>query len=183
MKKSIFYVLTLAAIIIIPAVPQPAAALSCLPVDMYLKDIVSKEDIVIFEGTSIKQIKESAYTTEVVTVTDVLQGYVETKTFVYHQKDETWGYLCNPGPSEKANATSVYVAGRDNYGKYMVYQRLELDSDNLKTLKSDLSEAEVTGEVMTITPTDRMNQIFTTISEMLGEIIILLNEHAYWKSA
>lgn len=163
--------------------PGSAAALSCLPTDMYLKDIVGKEDIVVFEATSVKQMKEKTYTAEVVEVKNALQGYVEETTFVYHQYDETWGYLCNPGPSKKTGDTSIYVAGRDDYGKYQVYQRLEPTSDFATTLIADIEDAEVAGEVTEITPVDRSNQILTTISEVLNQLVILLKELAYWKQA
>ncbi len=161
----------------------PAAALSCLPTDMYLQDVVGDEDVVIFTGTVTETMKEKTYTAEVIEVGDVHQGYVAANTFVYHQLDETWGYLCNPGPSDQEGTESVYVASRDNYGKLMVSQRLTPESDLTKTLMADLTEAAVTGEVLQLSTTDRMNQIITTLSEMLAEMMILLTEHTYWKGA
>jgi hypothetical protein len=149
---------------------------------MYLKDIVGKDEIVIFEGTATKQMYESAYTAEVVDVDAVLQGYVEATTFVYHRKDETWGYLCNQGPYEKAGTKSVYIAERDAYGKYQVYQRLDLGSSVLDELKSNLAASDVEGSVVEITTTDRMNQIMTTIGDMLTEMVILLKEYSFWKN-
>ncbi len=183
MKTNTFITLAVVAAIAGSAIiPSSASALSCLPTDMYLKDIVGKDDVVVFEATATKQLKEKAYTAEVVTVSDALQGYVEETTFVYHQLDETWGYLCNPGPAEKTGETSIYVAGRDDFGKYQVYQRLEVDSELATTLVADIAEAEVEGEVSEITAVDRSNQIMTTISDMLNQIVILLKELQYWKS-
>ncbi len=183
MHKKLFLSLLLLAVLIVPLIPERASALSCLPVDMYLKDVVSDENIVIFTATATKQLPEKAYTAEFVTVDTVLQGYVEATTFVYHQKDETWGYLCNNGPHEQSSEPGLYVATRDAYGKYQVYQRLPLSSEYVTTLKADLKAAEVTGEKVTLSSTDRMNQIMTTISDMLSEIVILLKEYAFWKAA
>ncbi len=164
-------------------IPHGASALSCLPTDMYLKDIVGKDEIVVFEATATKQLKEKAYTAEVVTVTDALQGYVEETTFVYHQLDETWGYLCNPGPASKTGVTSIYVAERDSYGKYQVYQRLDVDSELATTLIKNIADAAVEGDVSEITAVDRQNQILTTIGDMLNQIVILLKELNYWKQS
>ncbi len=174
--------LAIVAIVALPYVPAPAHALSCLPIDMYLKDIVGKDEIVIFEGTTIDRIDEKHYTAEVVKVSDVKQGYVEGTTFVYHQKDETWGYLCNNGPDKKGS-TGLYVAERDDAGKYQVYQRLALTDGAVKALNTDLKKAAVTGEVVEFSKTDRMNQIITTLKDLIAEITILLKEHAYWKAA
>jgi hypothetical protein len=172
-----------AAIAIGLTLPHGASALSCLPTDMYLKDIVGKDDVVVFEATVTKQLKEKAYTAEVVTVREALQGYVEETTFVYHELNETWGYLCNPGPAPKAGETSIYVASRDSYGKYQVHQRLEVDSELAATLIENIEAAEVEGQVSEITATDRQNQIITTIGDMLNQIVILLKELNYWKNA
>lgn len=173
----------LSAAVLLTSLPGgQAAALSCLPVEAYLKDVVGKENIVIFTGTARDTVEEKTYTAEIVEVTAAHQGYLEGKTFVYHQLDETWGYLCNPGPSEAKNAESIYVAGRDEYGKLMVHQRLDTDSEYADVLMEDLKDAEVAAGVVGFSATDRMNLIMTTLREMLTEIGILLKEHAYWKS-
>ncbi len=163
-----------------PLLVSPAQALSCLPTDMYLADIVGKDDTIIFTATAVDQIMEKNYTAEVLEVKEVKQGYVENKIFAFHQKDENWGYLCNNGPKEKGS-TGVYVATRDNFGKYNITQRLAVDSNEVKTLESDLKKEKVTGEVAIITTTDRMNQIMTTITELFAEVITLLKEYSYWK--
>lgn len=182
MKHYISGTLALALITSIsPLFTSPAQALSCLPTDMYLADIVGKDDTVIFTATAIDQIMEKNYTAEVLEVKEVKQGYVENKIFAYHQKDETWGYLCNNGPEEKGS-TGVYVATRDNFGKYNITQRLALNDKEVKVLETNLEKAEVTGTIAELSSTDRMNQIMTTITEMFAEIITLLKEHAYWKS-
>ena len=172
----------LVAITTSPFATPRAEALSCLPVDMYLADIVGKDDVVVFVGTAVDQIKENKYTAEVLEVKEVKQGYVESKIFAYHQKDDNWGYLCNNGPKDKGD-TGLYVAIRDNYGKYNITQRLALDDKEVKTLENNLEKAEVTGTVAELSSTDRMNQIMTTITEMFAEIITLLKEHAYWKNS
>lgn len=179
MKK--FALFAVVSVVAFSVVVPTTQALSCLPLDMYLKDVVKDDTVVIFEATVKKQIEGSGYTAEVVTVSEVKQGYVEKETFVYHQKDETWGYLCNNGP-KGVGTTGLYIALRDDAGKYNVTQRLELTDEAAKTLEADLEEAEVTGELTEITKTDRMNQIITTISDMLKEIGVLLKEYAYWKA-
>ncbi len=173
--------LALVAIITSTFATPRAEALSCLPVDMYLKDIVGKEDNIIFIGTATDQIMEKNYTAEVIEVDEVKQGYIEKEVFVYHQKDETWGYFCNNGPKEK-DSKGLYVATRDNYGKYNVTQRLELNDKEVKILETNLEKAEITGTVAELSSTDRMNQIMTTITEVFTEVITLLKEHAYWKN-
>ncbi len=182
--KHTYITRTLAAIAVlaIPYLPAPAHALSCLPLDMYLKDVVGKDNIVIFEATSIDRIEEKSYTAEVLNVTKAKQGYVENKTFVYHQKDETWGYLCNSGPGEEG-ATGLYVAERGEDGTYNVYQRLPLNSTYVKSLDADLKKAEVAGEVVEFRKIDRMNQIAITLQDIIAKITKLLREHAYWKAA
>ena len=182
MKNNTTAILTLALLLSFSPVTTPKAhALSCLPVDMYLADIVGKDDTVIFVGKTLDQIKENKYTAEVLEVKEVKQGYVENKIFAYHQKDETWGYLCNNGPKEKGSI-GLYVATRDSYGKYNITQRLNLDDKEVKTLETNLEKAKVTGTVAELSSTDRMNQIMTTITEMFAEIITLLKEHTYWKN-
>jgi hypothetical protein len=160
-------------------VPQ-AHALSCLPTDMYFKDIIGKEEVVVFTGTPTDRITEKNYTAEVIAVKEVKQGYVEENIFVYHQKDETWGYLCNAGPHEKEQQEGVYVATRDANGKYLVAQRLDTNSPLIVTLFADLKKAEITGEVVELSKTDRMNQILTTIEELYEQIKTLFAEYKYW---
>lgn len=158
-----------------------ASALSCLPVADYLKDVVGKEEIVIFVGKSTEQIHEADYTAEVIAIEEVKQGYAEAQAFAYHEKSIDWGYFCNAGPG-KEGEEALYVTSRDSNGKYVVYQRLSLSDPLVTTLEADLKKAEVSGEVMAFSKTDRMNQIMTTIVELLSEISLLLKEHLYWKS-
>jgi hypothetical protein len=147
---------------------------------MFLKDIVGKEEVVVFVGTVSDQIMETDYTAEVITVTEVKQGYAEESLFAYHQKSVDWGYFCNAGPAAKEGDKSMYVANRDAFGKYVVAQRL---TDPLAvTLEADLKKAEIEGTVAEITPTDRMNQIMTTVSDLFKEIKTLFKEYMYLKT-
>lgn len=167
--------------LVLPLSAERASALSCLPVDMYLADVVGKEEVVIFEATSIDRIEETNYTAEVLTVTTAHQGWVEEKLFVYHEKHPDWGYLCNSGPQAKGS-TGVYVATRDAYNKYTVHQRLETRDPLVTQLKADLAETEVEGGMSKQTSQDRMNQIMTSIHDLFKQIIVLLKEHSYWKN-
>lgn len=179
--KHIFFTSFFVGVLVLGVVSVPNAhALSCLPVDTYLEDVVGKDEIVIFVGKSKDRIEETDYTVEVLTVSEVKQGYVEEETFVYHQKDMAWGYLCNNGPKAKGTE-GVYVGTRDAYGKYLIYQRLELSDPLVAALNADLEDAEVTGETVELSKTDRMNQILTTISDLFKEIGVLLKEYVYWK--
>ena len=181
MKNNVFLVLFAAILALSPLGLKSVSALSCLPVDMYLKDVIGKDEIVIFTGTSKDKQDNDKYTAEVIEVDEALQGWVEDTIFVYHQKDENWGYLCNAGPKEKGSK-GVYVAERTNQGKYNVYQRLELTDPLVDTLKTDIEEAEVEGGISELSSTDRMNQIITTVNDLIAEIAVLIREYIYWKT-
>ena len=158
-----------------------AQALSCLPLDMYLKDVVGKDsEVTILEGTVIDQMQEEAFTGEVLKVEAVKQGYAESTLFVYHEKSVDWGYLCNAGPA-KVGDKSVYIIVRDTYGKPMVTQRLTVTDPLVETLNADIEAKEIEGSVSEITPTDRMNQIMTSINDLFKQIGILFKEYMYWK--
>lgn len=165
--------------LLLPIAAQPAAALSCLSIDEYLKTVVSDDNIVIFEAKSTDRLEETGHTIEVLKVEKSHQGYLEDRLFAYHEKHPDWGYLCNNGPTTKGT-TSLYVASRNAQNQYVVYQRLDLTDPLVTTLKADLKKAEVTGDVSPITTTDRMNQIKTSIGELLTQIASLLREFSYW---
>ncbi len=174
-------VASLALVVLAAANPQPAAALSCLPIDMYLKEIVGDEETVIFTATAVDRLEETDYTAEVLEVNEAMQGYVESTIMVYHQKHPDWGYLCNSGPKAEGSE-GVYVAGRNEQGQYNIYQRLDLTDPLVAELEDNLEEAEVEGGVGEITETDRMNQIMTTIQDLLKQIQVLVKEYLYWRS-
>jgi len=182
MKNTIFF--TFAAFVAVSTLSfaSPAQALSCLPVDMYLKDIVGKDgEVTILVGTVQDQVLEDAFTGEVLAVEEVKQGYAENTLFVYHEKSIDWGYLCNAGPAKKGDK-SVYIIVRDAYGKPMVTQRLSMSDPLVDTLQKDLEEKEITGSIAETTKTDRMNQIMTSISDLFKEITTLFKEYMYWKT-
>jgi hypothetical protein len=181
--KTQHIIIALAAVaVILPA--TPASALSCLPTDMYIDEVIGKDEVVIFTATVNDQVKKDDYTAEMVTVTAAHQGYVENTIFVYHQKDETWGYLCNSGPKE-VGATGVYIAERDAKGTYNVSQRLDTtdNAELIATLTEKLADADITGEIVTLTTTDRMAQIMTTVSDLFQQIKKLFSEYTYWKNS
>ena len=136
MKNTIFIALLAFTTVVVPLGAAPAQALSCLPVDMFLKDIVGKEEVVVLSGTVNDQISETDYTGEVLSVSEVFQGYAEKEIFAYHEKSVDWGYYCNAGPAEEG-AKSMYIINRDAQGKYVVAQRLSLSDDLVSTLKAD----------------------------------------------
>jgi len=179
--KNIILSLFVVTFLLSPVLSGTAQALSCLPIDMYLKDVVGKDDIVIFTATSQDRMDETGYTSEVLRVEEVKQGYVESEIFVYHENSQDWGYLCNQGPKAKGSK-GLYVASRDHLGKYNVYQRLEMSDPLVTALEKDLEAAEVTGEIAELPSIDRMNQIITTLTDLFKEVGKLLKEYAYWKN-
>lgn len=178
--KTNFVLAFVAIAVLAPIFAKPVEALSCLPIDMYLNEVVGKENVVIFSGASLERTEGSGYTAERIQVDEVKQGYAEEQVFVYHQKDETWGYLCNSGPKEKGSK-GVYITERDTYGKYNVTQRLETSDKLVSELYNKLEDEDVTGERVELSATDRANQIIGTISDLIRQISILLKEYAYWK--
>jgi hypothetical protein len=182
MKKTLVSGVLAAFIILSPLASHNANALSCLSVDMYLKDVVGKEDeIIIFTGTVSDQITEDDHTADVIEVNDVKQGYAENEVFVYHHKDETWGYMCNAGPAEEG-VESLYITSRDSDGTYRAHQRLAMDDPLITTLEKDLKDAQIDGVIAELTKEDRMNQIMTTIGELFKKINTLFKEYLYLKT-
>jgi hypothetical protein len=180
MKKTL-YSITLFIFVALSISASPAQALSCLPTDMFIESSVGNNDTLIFVAKTDSTIQATDYTAEALTVTTVYQGYVEAKVLAYHRKDATWGYLCNSGPKGN-NVESVYIATRDAAGKYQVSQRLDMNSDLLPKIEKMIKDKEVVGEVTEFNKTDRINQISTTIMDLLQEVMILLKEQMYWKS-
>jgi hypothetical protein len=179
MKKVVVGIMVVS--FLIPAGAERAYALSCLPVDVYLKEVVGNDDIVIFEATSLDRIESTEHTAEVVKVTKAKQGWVEDIMFVYHPKHTDWGYLCNNGPKAEGT-TGVYIAGRNEQNQYAVHQRLDLTDPLVKELEANLKTEKVEGGIGELTKTDRMNQIMTTINDLLAQITTLLKEYVYWKT-
>lgn len=179
MKSFLFLIPLL--VVFIGALPTPSHALSCVETGQYIDMVIGTDDALIITATVKKTITEKDYTAEVVTVTDALQGYVEKEAFLYHQKDETWGYLCNNGPVGNGKS-ALYVVTRNEAGQYWVSQTLDPKSDLAKDVVKKIAEKKVAGEVVDFSATDRQNQIMTTIMDLLKQIDILLKEHTYWVS-
>lgn len=179
MQKALFLIPLF--VLTVFSVGSPAAqALSCVPIDMYIESSIGNDDTVIFVAKTDKTIEGDGYTAEALTVSSAYQGYVEGKIMVYHTKNETWGYLCNNGPKGN-NTEGVYIATRDDAGKYQVSQRLALDDKLVAKIKEGIKDKKVVGEVVEFNKTDRINQITTTIKDLLGQILMLLKEQMYWQ--
>lgn len=179
MKKVI--ITSFALVIMLSVGTERAAALSCLPVDMYLEEVVGDEEVVIFEATSLERIEENAHTIEVLKVTEAKQGWVEKELFAYHEKNEFWGYLCNNGPKAEGS-TGLYIATRNDQGQYLVRQRLELTDPLVADLVADLETASIEGGISEISTEDRRYQIVSNIKDLIAQIHALLKEYSYWKS-
>jgi hypothetical protein len=181
MKKSLS-VAMLSLVLLGAAVHAPAAhALSCLPTADYLDTVINDGETIVFIGTSVDRTDTDAYTSEVIEVTEALQGYVEEELFVYHQKHPDWNYLCNAGPQAEGS-TGLYVVQRDALGQYNVSQRLTLTEPIAKDFLEEIKDAEVEGMVSELTHTDQQNQIFTTLGELFERITKLLAELKYWRN-
>ncbi len=181
MKYYLFVLMCGVALTFSPVFSNSAAALSCLPIEEYFKTIVNNEDTVIFTGTTVTQTKAPVYTSEVLTIKEVHQGFVESSVIVYHQLDETWGYLCNNGP-KNIGGTGLYIATRDHIGTYHVTQRLAVTDELATILIEDLEKAEVRGEFYPYTPEDRRNQILNTFTELMAQMSLLIEEYRYWST-
>ena len=180
MKSFLFLIPLL--VVFIGALPTPSHALSCVETGQYLDMVIGTDDTMIVTATVQKTITEKGYTAEVVKVTDALQGYVENETFLYHQKDETWGYLCNNGPVGNGKS-AMYVVTRNDAGQYWVSQTLDPKSDLAKDVVKKIADKKVEGEVVDFSATDRQNQIMTTIMDLFTQIGLLLKEYTYWKNS
>lgn len=166
-------------VVFIGSLPTPSHALSCIETGQYLDMTIGNDDSVIIKATVKKTITDKDYTAEVVTITDALQGYVEKEAFLYHPKDETWGYLCNQGPVGDGKS-AIYVATRNDAGQYWVSQTIDPQSDLGKEVIKKVADKKVEGEVVEFSATDRKNQIMTTIMDLFKQIGMLLKEHSYW---
>lgn len=163
-------------------VNAPAAhALSCLPTADYLESIIDNGETIVFIGTSLARTDTESYTSEVVSVTKALQGYVEEELFVYHEKHPDWNYLCNAGPQAKGS-TGIYVVERNSLGQYNVSQRLTLTEQIATDFLKKIENADVEGMTSELSNTDQQNQIFTIIGELFQRISKLLSELKYWQS-
>lgn len=180
MKKALF-IIPLFVLTVFSISSAPAHALSCLPTDMYINSVIGNNDTVIFAAKTENTINTTEYTAEALTVNTAYQGYVEGKLMAYHPKHTDWGYLCNSGPKGN-NTESIYIATRDQNGKYQVTQRLDTDSNLMPEIKKLLQEKEIVGEITPFNKTDKIDQISTTIMDLLKEVMILLKEQMYWKS-
>lgn len=180
MKNNIIVPFVAALIALAPLSVPRAEALSCLPVEDYVRSVVGKDEFV-FVGTVVDQVMEKNYTAEVIKVESAKQGYVADTVMVYHKKDETWGYFCNNGPLKKGEK-GLYIVSIDTNGTYNVNQRLTLTDPLVKTLEADLKKADIEGGVSEITKEDRLNQIMTTIVDLFAHISLLLKEYAYFKA-
>ena len=179
--KKVLYIIPTLVLVVFSVATSPAQALSCLPTDMYISSVVGNEATVIFAAKTNSTLEATTYTAEALSVVTAYQGYVEGEIMAYHQKDETWGYLCNNGPKGN-NTEGVYIATRDHTGTYQVTQRLEMNGDLLPEIKDMLKDKKITGEVVEFNKTDRINQITTTITDLLHEVIMLLKEQMYWQA-
>jgi len=163
-------------------VNAPAAhALSCLPTADYLDSIIDNGQTIVFIGTSLERTDTDSYTSEVVKVTEALQGYVEEELFVYHQKHPDWNYLCNAGPQANGS-TGLYVVERDTLGQYNVSQRLTLTEPIATDFRKEITDTGVEGMISELTATDQQNQIYTILSELFQRMSKLLTELKYWQS-
>jgi hypothetical protein len=156
---------------------SPAAALSCMPVDMYLESAVADDMTQIFIGkaTAVKN------HTQVVTVSDALQGYVAPQVWVEHNYSTDWQYFCSNGPAAEGKET-IFVTTFDQYGTRMVAQTIAPESESGKKLLDLIEEKTVEAGITEATAEERATEVRQTIMDLVKVLMNKLAELKYWQS-
>jgi hypothetical protein len=174
MKKSIIaFSLGLALLLPVTSVQ----ALSCLPVADYLETVVGDETTQVFIGTATAVENH----TQVVKVTEALQGYVAPEVWVQHQYSTDWQYFCSNGPAAAGKST-IFLTTPNEYGARMVTQTIEVDSDSGKDFIAKFTAAEIEAGITEATEEERVMEIKQSIADLLKVVINLLQELRYWQS-
>jgi len=175
MRKAIF----IAAFMFALTMGAPGAqALSCVPLDMYLDKVLEGEvDTFVFVGTATKVTEDH---TQVVTVTEALQGYVAPELWVKHHYDDTWQYFCSNGPADAGEST-VFFMMIDEYGSFTVLQTLDADSKEAKAFVAELKDKDVDAGITEAKPQDREAEVLSSIQNFFAAFANLLKEFRYWQ--
>lgn len=155
-----------------------AAALSCLPVDMYLDTVLTEEDgTFVFKGTATA-VKDH---TQVITITDAVKGWVPEKMWVTHNYSDDWKYFCSNGPA-KAGEPTLFFVTVDDVGNWQAVQTIPLTDTLAKDFLKDAGNADLDGGITETTPEQRRDEMRESISALIKKIIGMITELKYWQS-
>lgn len=154
------------------------SALSCLPVDMYLDNVVGDETTQIFIGTATA-VKNH---TQVVTVSKAMQGWVAPSVWVAHPYSNDWQYFCSNGPA-KVGESTVFLTTINEFGSYTVTQTLPENSSLAKNLIKNIeAEDEIEAGITESTPAERADSVRESIMNLIKALLSRLAELKYWES-
>ena len=195
MKHASVFLLTVAVCSI--AVPLPASALSCLDPDSSIEYYLSEENNAIFTavaGEMVEHVTQEAssdgdpnrqynegYVGQLVSVSEVHKGSVESEKWVYYTTNSTWGYMCTNQPPE-VGTTNVYIVnnGNGSFDLPSVVQVFAVDSDYAATLFAELSESDEEGYMYESTASNWLQDLEQTLREMATIVRIKLAEWQFW---
>ncbi len=154
-----------------------AHALSCLPQDMYLETVIKEgvEQVYIGTATAVKN------HTQVVTVTEALQGWVAPKVWVEHNYSDDWKYFCSNGPA-KAGVPTIFISTINEFGTFTVQQTLTVDSAEGKAFLNALEKADVDAGITEATPLDRANELRDSFERIIKALKGMFEEWKYWNA-
>ncbi len=157
-----------------------AQALSCLPVDMYLNEVVKEEtgETLVFTGTATAV---TANHTQVVTVTEAHKGWVAPKVWVQHPYSTDWQYFCSHGPAKAGEPTVFLVRVDGTTGTFSVTQTLTVNSAEAKSFIQALEKEETDAGITEATAEDREAEVQNSIMNLLTQLLNLLQELKYWE--
>ncbi len=195
MKQISLFLLLLVLVSI--ALPQSAAALSCLDPASSIEYYISEEQNTIFTATAgdtVEHITQKAstdgdpnmqynagYVGQFVTVSEVYKGSSEAQKWVYYNVNGTWGYMCTNQPPA-VGATALYVVnnGTGTFDLPTVVQVFEVDSEYAKQLLAGLTDSE--GYLQETTADNWKEDLGQTLREMVTILRIKLAEWRFWGS-
>lgn len=156
------------AALFLAAVPQPAAALSCMNPTEMIPMFVSDDSytIALIEGGVLET--EGDTHNQEVTVLKLYKGELGINATVSFMYDQTWNYLCAGGPVD-VGSEALYIM-RDN----QVTQVFMVDSELAQTLLAELgepttpTEAPVTVDAEEKERTGLMNQIISLLQQIIS---------------
>lgn len=180
---------------VIGLAPVPAQALSCLDPRGMIENFATEPTYTIFTanpGKTVEHTKETAsepfmqdsgYTGQYVEVSEVHKGMMDSKAWVYFQKDSTWGYLCTNQPP-KTGEVSVYIINNDNSATSLpqVVNVFSLNDEIAMELLEKLANDNEEGYLNEQTPQTIKQRVADSLRELIFIARIKLAEWRFWGS-
>lgn len=180
-------------ILLLTSVPNSTQALSCLDPASMLENYVSDPNYTIFTATpsdTVEHVQEraaeeymfdSGYTGQLLTVSAVHKGTMDSQGWVYYRKDSTWGYLCTNEPPA-AGTESLYILSNDNgmFDLPQVVNVYPINSDLANNLLTALAESGAEGYRNDVTEQNLRERIASALREMVFVAKIKLAEWRFW---